>query len=350
MQPEARESREDPKASSAAAREAERPRTKFASGSSQLSRLRRRVARSPRQPKGGELYSTPGMLRRGERVVPYILILPALAIVFFLLVYPIFYGAYLSLYGQVPGDLSLTGEFVGFQQYFDLWETEQFRWAVVRSLIYVIGIWGLGIGVGLLGALTLSQIHKGKRLWRALALMPYLFSTVAVGVSWRFFLNRDAGLVNQVLSLFGIDGPAYLASSLLALPSVIIAMVWAFSPLPTLVLLAGFENLNPEIEESCKVDGAKPRQRFRHITLPLIAPQVGIASFWLLFIAFNTFAVVLPMTGGGPGRSSEPLALYLYRVGFQQMDVNAASAVMVVLLVLNITLGALAVVLSRRRD
>jgi ABC-type sugar transport system permease subunit len=292
---------------------------------------------------------TPGMLSAYGRWMPYLLILPALGTVFLLLVYPIFYGVWLSLFSPEPGDPSLTANFVGLDNYVELWRTEAFRNSIYRSIGYVVGITSVGLFVAFAGALSLQRITVASRLMRALALVPYLFSTIAVGVSWRFFLNRDAGLVNQVLGVVGIEGPAWLASPLLAYGSVIMAMAWAFSPLPTLIILAGLDNLNPEVGDSARVDGATSRQRFQFLTLPLLAPQIGISLVWLQFIAFNTFAVVLPLTGGGPGRSTEPMALYLYQVGFRQLDLNAASAIMAMLLLLNLAIGAFVMRLSRPR-
>lgn len=265
--------------------------------------------------------------------VPYLLVAPAVTIVIALLAYPVLRGFDLSLR---DADLLVLGEpYNGLDNYRSLLDDPNFHNAVSRSFIFVFGTVGLGLFISLAFALTLHTYVKA-RVFRALALIPYLVSGVAAGVMWRFMFNVDAGVVNLVVSSLGGGNPSWLANPTRALVAVTFANVWFISPFATMLFLGGLQMLNREEIEAALVDGARPSQRLRYIILPALRPQTAVVMIWLTFASFSIFDIIMAMTGGGPDRGTEVMAVYMFRTAFSRLDFSLGAAIMVVILLVNI--------------
>ncbi len=117
-----------------------------------------------------------------------------------------------------------------------------------------------------------------------------------------------------------------------------------------LILLAGLQSIDRSLFDAASVDGASRYVIFRHIILPLLQPVMGISLIWLTFASFNMFDILLPMTGGGPGRSTELLAVYMYGLAFRDLNYSSASVVMIVLLIFNLTVSCFYFKAFERRD
>jgi ABC-type sugar transport system permease subunit len=231
--------------------------------------------------------------------------------------------------------------FIGFENYVEVFTDPQFFNALTRSLIFVAGTVLLGMIIAMSFALVLHNIGFGRRIFRGTALLPYFVSGVAAAVMWRFFFSADAGIVNALLDRAGGPTPVWLGEEVPALVVVTLANIWYVSPFATLILLAGLQMMDGTLLEAAKIDGATPTQMFRHIIFPTLAPQVALALVWLSFSSFNIFDLILPMTGGGPGRATEVLALYMYGLAFNQLNFGTASVVMALLLTINAGLSLL---------
>lgn len=268
---------------------------------------------------------------------PYFFISGAIVLVTAVLAYPVFYGIYLSFQ-----QTSIFGEVspAGIQQYVLLFGDPVFIAAMRRSLVLVVGTIVLGISFAMTFALVLDKVQWGGRIWRTIVLVPYLISGVAAAVIWRFLFSSTGGLVDPLFITFGFEPISWLGDVNRAMFVLILANVWYISPFSTLIIYAGLKTVDRDLYEAADVDGASSVKKFRYITFPSIAPQFALAMVWLSFASFNMFDIILPLTGGGPQRGTEVLAYLLYQVGFQQLDFNAAAAIMVVLLIFNVIISA----------
>ncbi len=275
---------------------------------------------------------------------PYFFIVPAVVLVVVVLAYPVGYGIYLSF---MDTDVFGVTRFAGFEQYVDMFQNPIFINALWRTAILVVGTIIIGIVFAMLFALVLDRVRWGGSIWRTIVLVPYLISGVAAAVMWRFLFSPTGGMANPLLGFFGVPPLSWLGDPALAMTVIILANVWFISPFATLILYAGLKTVDPVLYEAADVDGASATGKFLHITMPSIAPQFGLALVWLSFASFNMFDVILPLTGGGPARATDVMALLLYELAFQQLDFNGSAVVMVVLLVFNVVFSSVYLMVVR---
>lgn len=281
--------------------------------------------------------------RRRARDVsrPYRYILPAVVLVGAVFAYPIARGVWTSLHRDVA---AVTGTpYVGLENYAELLDSDAFWNALSRSGIFVAGTLTLGMILSLTFALVLhstpwSPLRRGLR---ALSLAPWLISGVAVATMFRFLFNSDVGMVRFVSAVPFLDAPTWLGDPNRAVIVVVLANTWYIVPFATLLLLAGLQTIDPDLYGAASIDGASSWQAFRFVTIPSLAPYIALSLVYFSFASWNTFDLVLTMTAGGPARATEVLALYMYRLAFTSLDFSTASAVMVVLLILNILFSVL---------
>ncbi|WP_218221227.1 carbohydrate ABC transporter permease [Nesterenkonia sp. Act20] len=269
----------------------------------------------------------------GQTWGPIAAALPAVLIVGVFLAYPIGYGFWMSLHEVSMFNLSAQ-DFVGFTNYQELFADPAFRNSLWRTMIFVFGVIIIGMAQSLAFGLTLHYLPNG-RFVRALNLVPYFISSVAVAMVWRFFVQSDGGFTSFITEAFGQTAISWLADGNLALFVVTMATVWMMAPFSVLLILSGLQTVNADMYEAAQVDGANAFQRFIHVTLPSIRPQIATSLIWLTFQAFNSFGLILALTGGGPGDSTELLAVYMYALGMENLDISGSSAVMIIILVLN---------------
>lgn len=265
-----------------------------------------------------------------------------------LLVFPVVYALWGSLF-----DAEFIGgpqHFVGLAQYIDLFQDPDFLWSVSRTLIFVTGVLIIGVPLGLVFAFALSRATGRLRFMRGLTIVPYLISGIATAVIFRLILNRDFGEVNQVLSLFGIEDLAWFSNPTLAMLASMLAQVWSDLPLVVLLLLGGLMTIDADLLDAADVDGATGWKRALRISIPLIIPQLALATILLSYQALTSLGVIIALTGGGPVDATRTLPIALYEAAFIELKTNKALAIVIVILVFNavLTLGYWG--LSRRYD
>lgn len=208
-----------------------------------------------------------------------------------------------------------------------LFEDPYFPAAFKVTLFYVAGTVSLQFALGLLIALILNQIvGKLTGFLRTTLIIPTIMTPVVVGIIWRLMYNPDIGMLNYFLTMFGFSPVNWTGMPGTALPSVMMADIWEWTPFMALVMLAGLQALPQEPFEAALVDGASSWQTFRYITLPLLVPTMLVALLIRLMDAFKTFDLVFVLTQGGPGMSTEILNYYTYRYGFKFFHLGYASA------------------------
>jgi len=231
--------------------------------------------------------------------------------------------------------------FVGepsLRNYEDMFANPVF-WSSLRiTLAYVF--WGtLGsFGIGLFTALLLNQPFRGRFLARILVVLPWPIPGVVAATAFTWMFNTSFGVINYILLQVGVIASpvAWFTQSGPALMAVLAATIWKGYPFFTITLLAGMQSIPKELYEAARVDGATAPQQFRHITVPALRSVMGIALVISTLWMFRVFDIIYVMTGGGPSRSTETLAIQIYREAFQYFEMGYAAAVGMVTLALSI--------------
>jgi len=274
-----------------------------------------------------------------RKSTPYLFSLPAILLVAAILGFPVLYGVWQSLYRRPS--LGQPAEWVGFENYADMFSSDAFWHSLNRTAIFVFGSLIVGTTLGLVFAFALFRVVGKLRFLRAVTVAPYIVSNVAAAVMFRILLNSQFGTVNQIIEFFGIDGPSWLANPTLAMVTVIFTQVWTDLPLTILLLLGGLMTIDRAHLDAALVDGATGWSRARHITIPLLVPQLLISTIWLSYSTLTGLGVVLALTGGGPLKATQTIAMEMYTVAFRNLEFNQALAIATFILILNalVTLG-----------
>jgi ABC-type sugar transport system permease subunit len=308
----------------------------------------RPIVRLWRRPEAAAGVEDRSSLIGHSRATPYLLSGPSIIMVSVLLAFPVLYAMWSSLFDAE----FLGGEqhFVGLQQYVDLFKDPDFRSSITRSLVFVTGCLLLGISLALVFAFALNKAAGFLRFLRGVTVVPYLVSGVATAVMFRLLFNQEFGQVNRALEFFGLDGPAWFSSPVLAMVATIVAQVWSDLPLAVLVLLGGLQTIEPSLLDAAEVDGASGWHRAWYVSMPLIAPQIALATVWFSYSTLTSLGVVLALTGGGPVNATRILPVALYETAFLDLRTHEALAIAIVILALNALLTLVYVGISRRYD
>ncbi|TMH10493.1 MAG: sugar ABC transporter permease [Betaproteobacteria bacterium] len=190
--------------------------------------------------------------------------------------------------------------------------------AVLNTSIFVVVAVAAEVTLGLLLALLVGRLDRGKGLVRTVMILPILVPPVAIGSMWKLMYNYDFGMFNQALVALGMSPVNWLGSTSLALLSVILVDIWHWVPFAFLILFAAVEGIPVDVIEAARIDGASSWQIARRVMIPLLKPALAIALIFRGILAFKTFDEVYLLTSGGPGTSTELVSLHLYKVFFEQ--------------------------------
>lgn len=278
--------------------------------------------------------------------IAYLSSAPAMIIVAAFLGFPMLYAAWQSLYDISP--LRPDQPFVGFGNYIVIFSDPEFWSSFRRTLIFVFGTVLLGLSLSLVFAFSLNRIVSGLRFIRGLAILPYIVSSVAAALMFRTLFNTDFGFPNQVLEFMGFAGIPWLSNGFYAMIVVIIAQVWTDLPLALLFILGGLQTIDKQLNEAALVDGTTGWRSALYISLPLIIPQITLATVWFSFKAVTSLGTVLALTGGGPGEATQILTLEMVRLGFDEYETGTAMAMVMVIFLLNAGLTLFYLALQRK--
>jgi multiple sugar transport system permease protein len=283
-------------------------------------------------------------MQQRERRWGWILLAPALGLLSLVFVYPIGRALWQSLFLQNLGT-ELQPIFGGWRNYERMWGDGRFWQSLGNSVQFTIVAVTLELILGLGIALVLHQSFRGRGLVRTIAILPWALPTALMALAWTWIFNDEFGLLNDLLLRFGWikAGINWLGDPNLAMGAIIVADVWKTTPFVSILLLAGLQSIPTDLYEAHAIDGAKPWQSFRDITLPLLLPQILIAALFRIAQAFGMFDLVAVMTGGGPAGSTEMVSLYIYAIVMRYLDFGYGAALVTVtflLLILSIWLIA----------
>lgn len=264
------------------------------------------------------------------------MVLPTLAVLAVVIGYPVVYtlvlsGAHYNLLDNEPA------RFVGAANYAKLWHDGIFWQSLGNTAIYTFGSVAVSVLIGLALAL-LAEAQGGAlmRAVRALLLTPWAVPFVVTAFLFRYMYLQNGGVINAVLLKLGvIAAPVpWLNAASLAMPSVMVANVWAMTPFFFLLLSAALAAIPNEVIESARVDRARGLAMVLHIKLPFLRNALLVSSLLMIISNFNDFAKIWATTQGGPGYSTTTLVVYVYRLAFERFDFGYASAMGVVWLLL----------------
>jgi multiple sugar transport system permease protein len=279
-------------------------------------------------------------IRDRERRTGWLLIIPAMLILAFVYAYPILRSFWLSLFTENLGT-QLQPVFTGLSNYGRMIQDGRFWQTIANTMVFTLSTLILELILGMGIALVLNQAFRGRGAVRTIAILPWALPTALIATTWAWIFNDQFGVVNDLLLRLGIiqTGINWLGNPVPAMISVIIADVWKTTSFVAILLLAGLQSISNDLYEAHSIDGASPWQSFRQITLPLLMPQILIASLFRFAQAFGIFDLIQVMTGGGPGGATETVSIYIYATVMRYLDFGYGAALVVVTFLLLIAVA-----------
>jgi ABC-type sugar transport system permease subunit len=278
-----------------------------------------------------------------ERRIAWLLVTPALTSIGLVALFPLAWTVWESLHEHDLRMPWLGHPFVGLANYDRAIHDARFWAALGHTVFFSAASIALEMLLGLALALAMHRAFRGRGIVRAAVLLPWAIPTVVAALLARFAFESPRGVVNVLLVRAGIarDAIVWLADPRLAWIPVILADVWKTTPFVALLLLAGLQNIDRALYDAAAIDGASAWWQLRRITLPLLRPALLVALVFRTLDAFRVFDLVYVLTSGGPGTSTEPIALYTFDTLLQNLEFGYGAALSVVVFVLTFGLALL---------
>jgi fructooligosaccharide transport system permease protein len=279
------------------------------------------------------VYTFPGTERRTqkkikwkENVVAYTFLGPALLLLLLFLIIP----AIMSVYYAFTDYYLLTPDmrkFVGIDNFINLFKDPIFLKSLANTLKFVVWVIPLQIGAALGLALLLNKQRKANTFFKVAYFSPVVMSLVVISVLWLYLLNPNEGIINNVLTYFGVSAQPFLTSPKQAMFTIVFVSAWQGAGFQMLIFLAGLQNIPGDVYEAAQLDGMNKWQRFIYITLPLLKPTSIFIFITTLIGAFKLLVQPMVMTQGGPVNSTMTVVYYIYQTGFTDRMVGYASSI-----------------------
>ena len=284
-------------------------------------------------------FSQRNLNKRHETILGWLMVSPWLIGFICFSALPMFASLIISF---TEWDMLSKPEWVGFENYKTLFFEDPLALHSLNiTILFTIVSIPLNIVFGLALAMLLNTSIRGLAIFRTIYYLPAILSGVAVALMWRWIFSTEFGLLNALLSMIGIEGPAWLTDRIWVLPSFVIMRLWSVGG-GMIIYLAGLQSIPTNLYEAAKIDGANWWHRTRFITLPMLSPTIFFQLIVGFIFSMQIFTEAFIMTNGGPADASLFYLLYLYRQAFQYFDMGYASALawvlFVVILVLTIIL------------
>ena len=280
-----------------------------------------------------------------DRRLAWALTAPALGIVVLLALFPLGWTVWESLHQHDLRMPWLGRPFIGLGNYVTIAHDARFWSALWHTAAFAVVSIALELALGLALALAMNRAFRLRGVVRAALLLPWAIPTVVAALLAQFMFESPAqgGIVNALLVRSGaVHTPiVWFVNPLLAWVPVVLADVWKTTPFVALLLLAGLQNIDQELYEAAAIDGAGSWWQLWRITLPLLTPALVVALIFRTLDAFRVFDLIYVITGGGPGTSTEPIALYTFNALLQNLDFGYGAALSVVVFVVTFVLALL---------
>jgi multiple sugar transport system permease protein len=276
-----------------------------------------------------------------DKWLPLFFLGPALIVLAAIMIYPLAYSAWLSLYRY---NLLSPTRYVGTRNYERIWHDDQVWNSLKVTFLFSIPVLAINLLLGFGLALLIHHTAKGKAFWRIIFSLPILLTPVVVGLNWRVLMNYDFGVINYYLTKIGFDRQLWIADADWALPTLIAVDAWQTTAFVILVLVAGLAALPEDLFEAAKVDGASTLQQIWSLTIPLLKPLFLVIILFRSFELLRVFDIVWTLTRGGPGRVTETFSFHIYSRTFQSWQLGYGAAMSSILFAIS---AAVSIVLIR---
>jgi multiple sugar transport system permease protein len=285
-----------------------------------------------------------------NRLIPYLLLAPSLALTLFALGYPVYDLVRMSLHEV--NRFGMLQQFVGLQNFSDLLRSPSFAPILYRTLVWTFGIVVGTVLLSLPIALILNEPFIGRGIARTIILLPWAVSLAMTAIVWRWALAGQHGLLNATLMDLGlINAPiVWLATAQTSFPIAIGIGILVSIPFTVTVFLGGLSSAPAEIYDAARVDGATGLPLFRYITLPLLKPFFNLAVILNVIYVFNSFPIIWVLTEGGPANTTDILVTYLYKLAFRFGDLDVAATLSLIMFAILLAISILFALLTRRGE
>jgi multiple sugar transport system permease protein len=281
-------------------------------------------------------------------ITAWLFLAPSLIILIAFTLYPMIQAVMLSL---TDYNLIRAAKFIGLDNYTELFGDPSFWNAFGNTVLYAAVVTPVTVALALLLAVLLNRAFVGRSFARTAIFLPFIVSLGIIAIAWSFLLDPNIGLLSYWLSFVGIvPEQGWLVDPRYAMAAVMGVGVWKNVGFYMVIYLAGLQSIPGDIYEAARLDGAGPFQRFRTMTLPLLANQTLLVAVLALIATLQAFDQIYVMTHGGPFFRTETLVMLIYREGFQNLRFGYASAISFVLLVFVFVLSMIQFGWLRRRE
>lgn len=274
---------------------------------------------------------------------------PALILFGMFILYPVCNTIYLS-FRSWKGIYGSPVKWVGLNNFIRVIGDGTFWYSLLNSVYFMIGGFVVLMPLSFGLALLITSKLRGTKIMKTAYFMPVMLSTTAVALMWVYILNPSFGAVNQLLGVFGVEGPKWLSTPTLNIWCVVLVNEWMYAGYNMLIFAAGLVSIPDDVYEAAKLDGCTGWKKLRYISIPLSKESFKIFSILCVTGCLKTFDLIWAMTKGGPNHTSEVPASLLYNEAFTFKNFGKSSAIGVLLLVLGITLSILVNAILRREE
>ncbi|SOC94502.1 carbohydrate ABC transporter membrane protein 1, CUT1 family [Rhizobium sp. AN5] len=272
-------------------------------------------------------------------------VIPALVVISAVIVFPWVFTLWMSVHRWTLGQEQ---SFIGFDNYIRLASDMRFWESLWHTLIYTVLSVVAPLFLGTLAALVFDAQFPLRGFLRGVFVMPMMATPVAIALVWTMMFHPQLGVLNYLLSLIGIGPLEWIYNQSTVIPSLVLVETWQWTPLVMLIVLGGLAAVPREPYESAEIDGANAWQKFRYLTMPMIAPFLMIAVIIRSIDAVKSFDIIYAMTQGGPGTASETINIYLYNTAFSYYDIGYGSAMAVVFFIIIVALSFVLLMVRQR--
>ncbi len=276
--------------------------------------------------------------KQKSMLTPYGFVSPASLTILILVVYPILYGIYISFFDT---NLVNKWKFVGLRYYLQALTDASFLHSLEKTMIFTVAVVVGHFVLGFIFASVLNMNIRFRTIFRGILILPWLFPDVVIAYLFKWILNTQGGIVNELLLHIGLisEPVGWLSTSATAFPCVILVSIWKGYPLVMVQILAGIQTISTDMYEAAEIDGANMWQRFRYITLPALKPILTTILILDTVWVFKQFTMIWLMTSGGPGSTTMVSAIEIYKNAFSYFKYGLASAQSVYILVICYLIG-----------
>ncbi len=268
--------------------------------------------------------------RLGQKIEPYVWLLPSLILMAIFVVFPICI-VFRIAFSEVSKS-GLVGGFVGFKNFADAISLPAFKTVMLNTMYWVVSVVVLSTVIGFIVAMVLNQDFKGRKIARAIVVFPWATSLVIQASVWNYIIKYEYGNLNNILLNLGIIKEAINWRSSYQIEFIWECGVGIFVTIPfvTFCVLSGLQSIDKSLYEAAEIDGASFWDRLFNITIPLVKPSLTVATVLNIIYVFNSFPIIYTMTKGAPANKTDTLVTFLYMLNFYDRKKGPATALSVI--------------------